>query len=76
MKEIKGDTKNSSYEATERMYVSNGTYFKCASTVSSYVSIFETLWRQSGLYGYSTPIMIGRKQLSDVKEHLERDEGN
>ena len=43
--ELKDDTKDSVYEA-----IGLGTYSNSVSTVSSYVSIFETLWRQSGMY--------------------------
>jgi len=40
--EVKYDSKDSSYEA---MHCSNSP-----STVASYVSIFEMLWKQSGMY--------------------------
>jgi len=40
--ELKDDNKNSSYEA-----MGLATFSNSPSTVSSYVSIFETLWRQS-----------------------------
>jgi two-component system, OmpR family, sensor histidine kinase VicK len=43
--ETKDDSKNSAYEAMGLATFSNST-----STVSSYVSIFETLWKQSGMY--------------------------
>src|SRR5215831_19766144 len=43
--ELKDDTKESSYEA-----VGWGTYSNRKATVLSYVSIFESLWKQSELY--------------------------
>jgi hypothetical protein len=55
--EIKDDTKASSYEA-----MGLGTYSNSVSTVSSYVSIFETLWRQSEMYA--------EDELSNMKEYL------
>jgi two-component system, OmpR family, sensor histidine kinase VicK len=58
--EIKDDSKNSSYEAMGLGICSNS-----ASTVSSYVSIFETLWRQSGMYEKS------QNQLHSAEEELD-----
>ena len=43
--ELKDDTKDSSYEA-----MGLGTYSNRRATVLSYVSIFESLWKQSELY--------------------------
>ena len=43
--EVKDDNKDSSYEA-----MGLGTFSNSPSTVASYVSIFETLWKQSGMY--------------------------
>src|SRR5215831_7995531 len=43
--ELKDDTKDSSYEA-----MGLGTYSNRKETVLSYVSIFESLWKQSELY--------------------------
>jgi two-component system sensor histidine kinase VicK len=43
--ELKDDTKESSYEA-----MGWGTYSNRKSTVLSYVSIFESLWKQSELH--------------------------
>src|SRR5215471_19397519 len=43
--ELKDDTKESSYEA-----MGLGTYSNRKETVLSYVSIFESLWKQSELY--------------------------
>src|SRR5215469_7009980 len=43
--ELKDDTKESSYEA-----MGLGTYSNRTATVLSYVSIFESLWKQSELY--------------------------
>ena len=43
--ELKDDTKDSSYES-----MGLATFSNSASTVSFYVSIFETLWTQSEMY--------------------------
>jgi hypothetical protein len=43
--EVNDDSKDSSYEAMELATFSNSP-----STIASYVSIFETLWKQSGMY--------------------------
>jgi two-component system sensor histidine kinase VicK len=43
--ELKDDTKESSYEA-----MGLGTYSNRKATILSYVSIFESLWKQSELY--------------------------
>jgi two-component system sensor histidine kinase VicK len=59
--EIKDDSKNSSYEA-----MGLGTFSNSASTVSSYVTIFETLWKQSGMYETS------QNQLHSAEEELDR----
>jgi len=59
--EMKDDSKNSSYEA-----MGLGTFSNSASTVSSYVSIFETLWKQSGMYEES------QNQLHSAEEELTR----
>ena len=53
--ELKDDTKESSYEA-----MGLGTYSNRKTTVLSYVSIFESLWKQSELY----------KKLSELCEQL------
>jgi hypothetical protein len=64
--ETKDDTKDSSYEAIDL-----GTYSNSASTVSSYVSIFETLWRQSELYENSqNQLRSAEDELSTMKEYL------
>ncbi|MGA9153516.1 MAG: histidine kinase dimerization/phospho-acceptor domain-containing protein [Candidatus Nitrosopolaris sp.] len=52
---MKDDTKESSYEA-----MGLGTYSNRKTTVLSYVSIFERLWKQSELY----------KKLSELCEQL------
>jgi two-component system, OmpR family, sensor histidine kinase VicK len=52
---LKDDTKESSYEA-----MGLGTYSNRKETVLSYVSIFESLWKQSELY----------EKLSDLCEEL------
>jgi two-component system sensor histidine kinase VicK len=59
--ETKDDTKNSSYEA-----MGLATFSNSASTVSSYVSIFETLWKQSGMYEES------QNQLHSAEDELDR----
>jgi signal transduction histidine kinase len=53
---LKDDTKESSYEA-----MGLGTYSNRKATVLSYVSIFESLWKQSELY----------EKLSELCEQLE-----
>jgi two-component system sensor histidine kinase VicK len=53
--ELKDDTKKSSYEA-----MGLGTFSNRKATVLSYVSIFESLWKQSELY----------EKLSDLCEQL------
>jgi two-component system, OmpR family, sensor histidine kinase VicK len=59
--ELKDDTKDSSYEA-----IGLATFSNSASTVSSYVSIFETLWKQSGMYEES------QNQLRSAEDELDR----
>jgi len=64
--EIKDDTKDSTFEA-----MGLGTYSNSASTVSSYVSIFETIWRQSELYENSqNQLRSAEDELSNMKEYL------
>jgi len=64
--EIKDDTKNSSYDA-----MGLGMYSNSESSVSSYVSIFETLWRQSELYEKSqSRLQTAQDELSNMKEYL------
>jgi signal transduction histidine kinase len=53
--ELKDDTKDDSYEA-----VGMATYSNSKSVVLSYVSIFESLWKQSELY----------QKLNELYEHL------
>ena len=55
--EIKDDNKDSSYEAMRL-----GTYSNSRSTVSSFVTIFETLWRQSEMYA--------ENELANMKDYL------
>jgi hypothetical protein len=43
-----------------------GTYSNIASIASSYASIFETLWKQSGMYETS------QNQLHSAEEELDR----
>ena len=59
--EVKDDTKNSSYEA-----MGLATFSNSSSTVSSYVSIFETLWKQTGMYEES------QNQLHSAEDELDR----
>ena len=59
--ELKDDSKDSSHEA-----IGLATFSNSASTVSSYVSIFETLWKQSGMYEES------QNQLHSAEEELYR----
>ena len=64
--EIKDDSKNSSYEA-----MGLGTFSNSASTVSSYVSIFETLWKQSGMYEESqNQLHSAEAELDRMKQYL------
>jgi len=64
--ETKDDTKDSYFES-----VGLGTYSNSASTVSSYLSIFETLWRQSELYENSqNQLRSAEDELSTMKEYL------
>jgi two-component system, OmpR family, sensor histidine kinase VicK len=59
--EIKDDSKNSSYQA-----IGLATFSNSPSTVPSYVTIFETLWKQSGMYEQS------QNQLRSAEEELDR----
>ncbi|MGA9151809.1 MAG: hypothetical protein WBZ36_14620 [Candidatus Nitrosopolaris sp.] len=64
--EIKDDSKDSSYEA-----MGIGTYSNSESTVSSYVSIFETLWKQSGMYEESqNQLHSAEAELDRMKQYL------
>jgi two-component system, OmpR family, sensor histidine kinase VicK len=64
--EIKDDSKNSSYEA-----MGLATFSNSASTVSSYVSIFETLWKQSGMYEESqNQLHSAETELDRMKQYL------
>jgi two-component system, OmpR family, sensor histidine kinase VicK len=64
--ELKDDTKSSSYEA-----MGLGTFSNSASTVSSYVSIFETLWEQSGMYEESqNQLYSAEAELDRMKQYL------
>ena len=64
--EIKDDTEKTSYEA-----MGLGTYSNSPSTVSSYVSIFETLWRQSGMYEKSqNQLHTAEDELANMKDYL------
>jgi hypothetical protein len=63
--ETKDDSKNSYYEAMGLVTVSNS-----ASTVSSYVSIFETLWKQSGMYEESQNQLHTPDELDRMKQYL------
>ena len=59
--ETKDDSKDSSYEAMGLVTYSNSPF-----TVTSYVSIFETLWKQSGMYEES------QNQLHSAEDELDR----
>ncbi|HXX98564.1 MAG TPA: hypothetical protein VEL11_15790 [Candidatus Bathyarchaeia archaeon] len=59
--ELKDDSKDSTLESVGLV-----TYSNSASTVASYVSIFETLWKQSGMYEES------QNQLHSAEEELDR----
>jgi hypothetical protein len=57
--ELKDDTKEDSYEA-----VGLATYSNSKSTILSYVTIFESFWRQAELYERS------KNELHDTKDEL------
>ena len=59
--ELKDDSKDSTLESAGLV-----TYSNSASTISSYVSIFETLWKQSGMYEES------QNQLHSAEDVLDR----
>jgi two-component system, OmpR family, sensor histidine kinase VicK len=59
--ELKDDSKDSTLESVGLV-----TYSNSASTISSYVSIFETLWKQSGMYEES------QNQLHSAENELDR----
>jgi two-component system, OmpR family, sensor histidine kinase VicK len=59
--ELKDDSKDSTLESAGLV-----TYSNSASTISSYVSIFETLWKQSGMYEES------QNQLHSAEDELDR----
>jgi len=64
--ETKDDTKDSALEA-----MGLGTYSNSTSTISSYVSIFDILWRQSELYENSqNQLRTAEDELSTMKEYL------
>jgi two-component system, OmpR family, sensor histidine kinase VicK len=64
--ELKDDNKDSSYEA-----MGLGTFSNSPSTVASYASIFETLWKQSGMYEESqTQLHSAEAELERMKQYL------
>ena len=64
--ETKDDSKNSSNEA-----FGLATYSNSASTVLSYVSIFETLWKQSGMYEESQiQLHSAEAEMDRMKQYL------
>ena len=64
--ELKDDVKQSVYEA-----ISFATYSNSASTVSSYVSIFERLWRQTEMYKNSQDKLHSTQdELANMKDYL------
>jgi signal transduction histidine kinase len=63
--ELKDDTKESSYEA-----MGLGTYSNRKATVLSYVSIFESLWKQSELYEKLSELCEELKNRDKVQTEL------
>jgi hypothetical protein len=64
--EVKDDTKDSFFEA-----IGLGTFSNSPSTVASYVSIFETLWKQSGMYEESqNKLHSAEDELDRMKQYL------
>ena len=64
--EIKDDSKDSSYEA-----MGLGVYSNRRATVSSYVSLFETLWRLSEMYKESqSQLLSAEDELANMKQYL------
>jgi two-component system, OmpR family, sensor histidine kinase VicK len=64
--EIKDQSRDSSFEA-----IGFGTFSTSSSTVSSYVSIFETLWKQSGMYEESQiQLHSAEAELDRMKQYL------
>jgi hypothetical protein len=65
--ETKDDSKDSSYKA-----VGFSTFSNSPSTVSSYVSIFETLWKQSGMYEESqNQLHSAEAEMDRMKQYLD-----
>jgi two-component system sensor histidine kinase VicK len=62
--ELKDDTKGTSYEA-----VGLATYSNSKPTVSSYASIFESLWIQSELYEQLKVHDKMQKEFIDIAAH-------
>ena len=59
-------SKDSPYEA-----LGFGTFSNSPSTVASYVSIFETLWKQSGMYEESqNQLHSAEAELDRMKQYL------
>jgi two-component system, OmpR family, sensor histidine kinase VicK len=64
--EVKDDTKDSSYDT-----MGLATFSNSASTVTSYVSIFETLWKQNGMYEESqNQLHSAEDELNRMKQYL------
>ena len=62
--ELKNDTKDNYYEATGL-----ATYSNSESTISSYASIFESLWRQVDLYDELKVRDIAQKEFINIAAH-------
>jgi len=62
--ELKDDTKDDSYEATGL-----ATYSNSESTISSYASVFETLWRQVDLYDELKVRDLAQKEFINIAAH-------
>ena len=62
--ELKNDTKDNYYEATGL-----ATYSNSESTISSYASIFESLWRQVDLYDELKIRDIAQKEFINIAAH-------
>jgi hypothetical protein len=64
--ETNDDGKDSSLES-----VGLATYSNSASTISSYVSLFEALWKQSGMYEESqNQLHSAEAELDRMKQYL------
>ena len=62
--ELKDDTQNSSYDA-----VGLGTYSMSPTIISSYLSVFESFWKQAELYEKMKEIEILEKDFINMAAH-------